>query len=223
MSLPSWDFLKFSHCFFSPCYIRNQHALNFHQEPDLPTTCSSGVPAAPTALAAAYSNHLLTSAAVLTSHPSYTSITLRALTGVFYLISKWPNHHCLPSNSDDRQRRQWHSLQCSCLENPTGGGAWRAAAHGVAKSRTQLSDFTFTFMHWRRNWQPTPVLAWRIPGMAEPGGLPSTGSHRVRHDWSDLAAVAACCSPQWLYQFAFPTTSVRSFPFLHTLSSIYCL
>ena len=50
----------------------------------------------------------------------------------------------------------------------------------------------FPFMHWRRNWQPTPcVLAWRIPGTAEPGGLPSMGSHRVRNDWSDLPAVAA--------------------------------
>ena len=47
----------------------------------------------------------------------------------------------------------------------------------------------FTFMHWRRKWQPT--LAWRIPGMGEPGGLPSLGSHRVGHDWSDLAAAAA--------------------------------
>ena len=51
----------------------------------------------------------------------------------------------------------------------------------------------FTFMHWRRKWQATPVflLAWRIPGRGEPGGLPSLGSHRVRHDWSDLAAAAA--------------------------------
>ena len=51
-------------------------------------------------------------------------------------------------------------LQYSCLENPMDGGAWWAAAHGVAKSRTQLSDFTFTFtfMHWRRKWQPTPVF-----------------------------------------------------------------
>ena len=50
----------------------------------------------------------------------------------------------------------------------------------------------FTFMHWRRKWQPTPfVLAWRIPGTGEPGGLPSTGLHRVGHDWSDLAAAAA--------------------------------
>ena len=45
-------------------------------------------------------------------------------------------------------------LQYSCLENPMGGGAWYAAVHGVAKSRTWLSDFTFTFMHWRRKWHP---------------------------------------------------------------------
>ena len=49
----------------------------------------------------------------------------------------------------------------------------------------------FTFMYWRRKWQPTPVfLAWRIPGTGEPGGLLSMGSHRVGHDWSDLAAAA---------------------------------
>ena len=71
-------------------------------------------------------------------------------------------------------------------------GAWWAAVHGVARSRTRLSDFTFTFtfLHWRRKWQPTRVLAWRIPGMGEPGGLPSMGSHRVGHDWSNLAAAA---------------------------------
>ena len=69
--------------------------------------------------------------------------------------------------------------------------AWWVAVHGVARSRTRLSDFTFTFMHWRRKWQPTRVLAWRIPGMGEPGGLPSVGSHRVGHGWSDLAAAAA--------------------------------
>ena len=49
----------------------------------------------------------------------------------------------------------------------------------------------FTFMHWRRKWQPTSVLAWRIPGTEEPSELPSIGLHRVGHDWSDLAAVAA--------------------------------
>ena len=62
-------------------------------------------------------------------------------------------------------RRQWHPpLQHSCLENPMDGGAWRAAVHGVAKSQTQLSDFTFTFMHWRRKRQPTPVF---LPGESQ--------------------------------------------------------
>ena len=85
-------------------------------------------------------------------------------------------------------------LQYSCLENPMDGGAWWAAVHGVAKSRTRLSDFTFTFhFHALEKEMAThsSVLAWRIPGMAEPSGLPSMGSHRVGHDWSDLAAVAA--------------------------------
>ena len=75
------------------------------------------------------------------------------------------------------------------------GGAWWAAVHGVAKSRTWLSDFTFTFhFHALEKEMAThsSVLAWRIPGMREPGGLPSMGSHRVRHDWSDLAAAALC-------------------------------
>ena len=76
-------------------------------------------------------------------------------------------------------------LQYSCLENPMDGGAWWAAVHGVAKSRTRLSDFTFTFhCHSLEKEMAThcSVLAWRIPGMGEPGGLSSMGSHRVRHD-----------------------------------------
>ena len=52
------------------------------------------------------------------------------------------------------------------------------------------SLWLFTFMHWRRKWQPSRVLAWRIPGTGDPGGLPSMGSHRVGHDWSELAAAA---------------------------------
>ena len=85
-------------------------------------------------------------------------------------------------------------LQYSCLENPLDGGAWWAAVHGVTKSRTRLSDVTFTFhFHALEKEMATHsgVLAWRIPGTGEPGGLPSMGSHRVRHYWSDLAAVAA--------------------------------
>ena len=84
-------------------------------------------------------------------------------------------------------------LQYSCLENPMDGGAWWAAVHGVAKSWTWLSNFTFTFhFHALEEEMAThsSVLAWRIPGMGEPGGLPSMGLHRVGHDWSDLAAAA---------------------------------
>ena len=76
-------------------------------------------------------------------------------------------------------------LQYSCLENPMDRGAWWAAVHGVTKSQTQLSDFPFTFhFHALEKEMAThsSVLAWRIPGMGEPGGLPSMGSHSVRHD-----------------------------------------
>ena len=71
------------------------------------------------------------------------------------------------------------------LENPMDGGAWWAAVHAVAKSRTRLSDFTLTFyFHALEKEMAThsSVLAWRIPGTGEPGGLPSMGSHRVGHD-----------------------------------------
>ena len=85
-------------------------------------------------------------------------------------------------------------LQYSCLENPMD---WWAAVHVVSGGQTRPSDFTFTFhFHALEKEVATHsiVLAWRIPGMGEPGGLPSMGSHRVRHDWSDLAAAAA----EWL-------------------------
>ena len=65
------------------------------------------------------------------------------------------------------------------------GGAWWAAVHGVAKSQTRLSDFTFTFHLHALEKAMAPyssTLAWRIPGTEQPGGLPSMGSHRVRHD-----------------------------------------
>ena len=77
------------------------------------------------------------------------------------------------------------SLQYSCLENPMDGGAWWAAVRGIAKSLTRLSDFTFTFhLHALEKEMVThsSTLAWRIPGMGEPGGLLSMGSHRVGHD-----------------------------------------
>ena len=89
-------------------------------------------------------------------------------------------------------------LQYSCLENPMDREAWWATVCGVTKNwtwlRTWLSDFPFTFhLHVLEKEMAThsSVLAWRIPGTREPGGLSSVGLHRVRHDWSDLAAAAA--------------------------------
>ena len=76
-------------------------------------------------------------------------------------------------------------LQYSCLANPMDGGAWWAAVHGVARSRTHQSNFTFTFhFHALEKEMAThsSVLAWRIPGTGEPGGPPSMGSRRVGHD-----------------------------------------
>ena len=104
------------------------------------------------------------------------------------LFYHWPN--CL------LRRRQWHPTPVLLLENPMGGGAWWAAVHGVAKSRTRLSDFTFTFhLHALEKEMAThsSVLVWRVPGTGELGRLPSMGLHRVGHDWSDLAAAAANC------------------------------
>ena len=95
-------------------------------------------------------------------------------------------------------------LQYSCLENPMDRGAWWAAVHGVAKSRTRLSDVIFIFhFHALEEEMAThsSVLAWRIPGTEEPGGLPSMGSHRIGHNWRYLAAAAqgkpTFASHQW--------------------------
>ena len=85
------------------------------------------------------------------------------------------------------------------------GGAWWAAVHGVSKSRTRLRDFTFTFhFHVLEKEMAThsSVLAWRIPGMGEPGGLPPMGSCKVGHEWSDLAAAVCMAIP--IFQFIPP-------------------
>ena len=76
-------------------------------------------------------------------------------------------------------------LQYSCLENSKDGGAWWAAVYGAAQSRTRLNDFTFTFDFRALEKEMathSSVLAWRIPGTGEPGGLPSMGPHRAGHD-----------------------------------------
>ena len=128
------------------------------------------------------------------------------LRDVFHLLTGLPevtvtiNSYTVSSNSSDpfsfhltTQTGEGNgtSLQCSCLENPMGRGAWWAAVHGVTESRTWLSNFTFTFHFHALEWEMathSSVLAWGIPWTEEPGGLPSMGSHRIGHDWSDLAA-----------------------------------
>ena len=108
----------------------------------------------------------------------YTSVSLLLshIQGYHYHLSKF-HIYALVYNGTP--------LQYSCLENPMDGGAWKAAVHGVAEGQTRLSNFTFTFhFHALEKEMAThsSVLAWRIPGTGEPGGLPSMGSHRVGHD-----------------------------------------
>ena len=87
--------------------------------------------------------------------------------------------------SDNSREGNGAPLQYPCLENPMGEGAWWAAVHGVTKSRTRLSNVTFTFhFHALEKEMAThsSILAWRISGTGELGGLPSMGSHRVEHN-----------------------------------------
>ena len=113
---------------------------------------------------------------------------------VFHVISRheFSNYH------PQVRRRQWHPTPVLLTGKSHGRRSLvGSAVHGVARSRIRLSDFTFTFhFHALEKEMAThsSVLAWRIPGMAEPGGLPSMGSHRVGHYWSDLAAAATSTS-----------------------------
>ena len=115
---------------------------------------------------------------IISNEGKGADITNHVLTSMEYLKLKLPNVrtyvHTLPScgstdwsvypSSLDLPGTQ---LQYSCLENPMDGEAWWAAVHGVAKGGTRLSGFTFTFMHWRRKWQPTPVF---LPGESQGRG-----------------------------------------------------
>ena len=94
-------------------------------------------------------------------------------------------------------------------------GAWWAAVRGVTKSQTRLSDFSFTsHFHALEKEMAThsSVPAWRIPGTAECGGLPSMGSHRVRHDWSDLAAAIYPRPKVGLWERAAHTDAFQGLP-----------
>ena len=98
------------------------------------------------------------------------------------------------SSSMPQKRRKWQPTPVLLPGKSHGQRSLVGCSPWGAKSLTRLSDFTFTFhFHALKKEMAThlSVLAWRIPGTGEPGGLPSMGSHRVGHDWSDLAA-AAC-------------------------------
>ena len=105
------------------------------------------------------------------------------------ILCDWDHGGAIASDLTDNQdtigEGNGTPLQYSCLENPMDRGAWWAAVYEVAKSRTRLSYFTLTFhFHALGKEMEThsSLLAWRIPGMGEPGGLLSMGSHRVGHD-----------------------------------------
>ena len=104
-----------------------------------------------------------------------------------------------PWGRKESDMTEWLHFICKIGEGNGSTLAWKipwaykAAVHGVAKSWTRLSNFTFTFYYlYEIKWNQVAFRdKWRIPGTAGPGGLPSMGSHRVGHNWSDLAAAAA--------------------------------
>ena len=141
---------------------------------------------------------------------------------IFSLMQLWPAKGCpclscnltqgTTSNSSNDVPLKWVSqgdgtpLQYSCLENPMDGGAWWAAVHGVTKSRTRLSDFTFTFhFHALEKEMAThsSVLAWRIPGMGSlVAAVYGVAQSRTRLKWLSSSSRAPglgsswiCCSP----------------------------
>ena len=119
-----------------------------------------------------------------------------------------PEESALLFTSKSIRRRQWHPTPVLL---PGKSHGWRSLVHGVTKGWARLSDFTFTFhFHALEKEMAThsSVLAWRIPGTEEPSGLPSMGSHRVRHDWSNLAAAAAAAAANQS-QGTFVSSSVK--------------
>ena len=142
-------------------------------------------PPCPSPTPAVYSNSYPLIESVMPSNHLILWCPLLLLPSIFPSIRTFLMSQCGEGNGTP--------LQYSCLENPMDRGAWWAAVHVVAQSWTRLSDFLFTcHFHALEKAMAThsSVFAWRIPGMAEPGGLPSMVSHRVGHNWSDLAVAA---------------------------------
>jgi len=136
--------------------------------------------------------------------PGYCIIVLQWTLGCICLFELWFSGNMPSSEIAGSWEGNGTPLQYPCPENPMDRGAWWAAVRGALKGQIQLSDFTFTFhFHALEKEMAThsSVLAWRIPGTAEPGGLLSMGSHRVGHDWSNLAAAAAWQLYLFIYFF----------------------
>ena len=119
----------------------------------------------------------------------------------FFLQSMWITINC----GKFWERWEYQTTWPASWETVTTGHGrtdWFQTGKGVCQgcilphclfnlyAETSLS--LFTFIHWRRKWQPTSSVAWKIPGMGEPGELPSIGLHRVGHNWSDLAGRVFC-------------------------------
>ena len=141
-----------------------------------------------------------------------------------FLVAKQPDFG-FGSPSLESRRKPWHPTPLLLPGKSHGWRAWWAVVQGVAKSQTRLSDFTFTFhFHTLEKEMAThsSVLAWRIPEMGEPRGRQSMGSHRVRHDWSDLAAALNPASAMyWLCGFGQVTFSEPVFLTFKNNTSYY--
>ena len=121
-----------------------------------------------------------------------TSLSKNSIHGAYLPAFSLFQHEQLNNAREKSGEGNGDPLQYSCLENPMGRGACWAAVHRVVKSWTWLSDFIFHFHALEKEMAAhSSVLAWRIPGMGAPGRRPFMESHRVRDNWSDLAAAAA--------------------------------
>ena len=118
----------------------------------------------------------------------------------------WPLLSSLLGPKHFTREGNGNPLQYSCLENPMGGGAWQAVVHGVTKSWTRLSDFTFTFMPWRRKCKPTPVF---LPGECQ--GRGSLVGCRLWGSTESDTAEAMQQQQQAFYKLLYPLINTNKF------------